>query len=475
MGTETDGKSGYGGIARDDIHGESMRYWDERSRGYSLATRMSLNDKDDGIRRLFRANLPDNRRLRVLDVGTGAGYAAIILAQMGHDVVAVDDSEEMLERARSNARRFHVDIVFMKADVQHLDLDEFSFDVIVAKDTVWSLTDPVAAYMDWVHFLRPGGYLLVIDGNYYLDIYDEDYAKRRRYLDMKNGVDNNLHAKTNIDGVDLNRIREIAKMLPLSRERRPSWDVAVMLGMGLVDIRVTSLDLNSYSVLTKDGMMKLPSKFTILARTPYERDKEDSGYVREEMVDRLSQEIISSDVSTVPLFKALADPKRLRMVMALSKGSMSVGQLSRVLEESPSLVSHDLKLLKDGNLVRSSREGKEVHYRLTDRVAIDEIMRICEAMMALRRCPPCSMRHNYYRQSHRPASCRYASRAPRRSTEGRSPTASSRHCWRSRTPGARPPRPGSWASQSRSSTSTSPASRRRREHRFSRRPRPAPS
>ncbi len=385
MDAESEGRTGYAGVAREDIHGESMRYWDERSRGYSLATRMSLNDKDDGIRRIIRENLPDNRRLRVLDVGTGAGYAAIIMAQMGHDVVAVDDSEEMLERARVNARRFRVDIAFVKADIQRLDLDEFSFDVIVAKDVVWSLTDPVAAYMDWVHFLRPGGYILVIDGNYYLDLYDEDYAKRRRYLDMKNGVDNNLHAKTNIDGVDLNRIKEIAKVLPMSRERRPSWDVATMLGMGLVDIRVTSLDSDSYSVLTKDGMMKLPSRFTILARTPYEREKDDSGYVREEMVEQLSEEIFSSDVSIVPMFKALADPKRLRMMIALSKGSMSVGQLSRVLEESPSLVSHDLKLLKDGNLVKASREGKEIHYRLTDRVAVNEIIQICTAMMAVRR------------------------------------------------------------------------------------------
>lgn len=173
--------------------------YDERSRGYSLATRMSLNNREDDVRRIIGECIPDNRRLRVLDVGTGAGYAAIIMAQMGHDVVAVDYSEEMLEKARSNARQFRVDIMFIEADVENLDLDPFSFDVIVAKDVVWSLVNPVAAYSDWIHLLRPGGYLLVIDGNYYLDLYDEDYAKRRRYLDMKNGVDNNLHAKTNID------------------------------------------------------------------------------------------------------------------------------------------------------------------------------------------------------------------------------------------------------------------------------------
>lgn len=384
-GTESGTPPEIGGMAGEGIRDGAVRYWDERSRGYSLATRMSLNNREDDVRRIIRECIPDNRRLRVLDVGTGAGYAAIIMAQMGHDVVAVDYSEEMLEKARSNARQFRVDIMFIEADVENLDLDPFSFDVIVAKDVVWSLVNPVAAYSDWIHLLRPGGYLLVIDGNYYLDLYDEDYAKRRRYLDMKNGVDNNLHAKTNIDGVNLNRIREIAKMLPLSRERRPSWDVAAMLGMGLVDIRVRSLDSNSYTVLTKDGMMKLPSRFTIFARTLYEKDSEgDYDYIHDEMIEKLSERMLDADVGTVPMFKALADPKRLKIVMALYEGRMSVGQLSNVLGESASLVSHNLKLLKDGNIVRSSREGKEVFYRLTDRVAVGELMALCTAMLQVR-------------------------------------------------------------------------------------------
>ncbi len=384
-GTESGTPPEIGGMAGEGIRDGAVRYWDERSRGYSLATRMSLNNREDDVRRIIRECIPDNRRLRVLDVGTGAGYAAIIMAQMGHDVVAVDYSEEMLEKARSNARQFRVDIMFIEADVENLDLDPFSFDVIVAKDVVWSLVNPVAAYSDWIHLLRPGGYLLVIDGNYYLDLYDEDYAKRRRYLDMKNGVDNNLHAKTNIDGVNLNRIREIAKMLPLSRERRPSWDVAAMLGMGLVDIRVRSLDSNSYTVLTKDGMMKLPSRFTIFARMPYEKDAEgDYDYIHDEMIEKLSERMLDADVGTVPMFKALADPKRLKIVMALYEGRMSVGQLSDVLGESASLVSHNLKLLKDGNIVRSSREGKEVFYRLTDRVAVGELMALCTAMLQVR-------------------------------------------------------------------------------------------
>lgn len=367
------------------IHDSAVRYWDERSRGYSLATRISLNNRDDDVRRIIEECIPDNRRLRVLDIGTGAGYAAIIMAQMGHEVVAVDYSEKMLEKARSNARQFRVDIMFIQGDIEELDLDPFSFDVIVAKDVVWSLVFPARTYNDWIHLLKSGGYLLIIDGNYYLDLYDEDYAKRRNYIDMKNGADSNLHAMTNMDEVNLNRIREIAKLLPLSHERRPSWDMAMMLGMGLVDIRVKLLDSNPYALLTRDGMMKLPFRFMILARMPYENHAtSDYDYVHNEMMTRLSERLLDADTGAVPMFKALADPKRLKIVMALYEGRMNVSQLSDVIGESASLVSHNLKLLKDGNVVRSSREGKEIFYRLTDRVAVGELMTLCTAMLQVR-------------------------------------------------------------------------------------------
>lgn len=388
METDTGTRTEPVALERQDLTGEIRRYWDERSRGYSLATRMGLNNKEDQTRRIIRESIPDTRRLCVLDIGTGAGYAAIILAQMGHDVTAVDNSELMLEKARANARAFRVDIQFVQADLHDLGrmFDAFQFDAIVAKDTMWGITDPVGAYSDWIHLVRPGGYILIIDGNYYLDIYDEEYAKRRRFYDMRDGKDNNLHAHTNIDGVDLDRIREIAKLLPLSRERRPAWDLSVLLGLGLVDFRVMSLDRNSYAVLTRDGMMKLPSRFSILARTPYEKTvDEDRTYVPDDMVTRLSERLAEKDVPEMDVLKALSDQKRVMLVLALAAGSMSVSQLSAVSGDGISSVSHNLKILKDANIVRVSKEGRESYYRLTDRTAIDAILSSCRSLMEIRR------------------------------------------------------------------------------------------
>lgn len=384
VSVESGSDAGSTGIGRTSTIDAIRCFWDERSRGYSLSTRILLNDKEDRDRRLFNELVPASRQLKVLDLGTGAGYAAIILAQMGHDVTAIDNSEQMLSRAQANARDYGVDIAFMQADICDLArlIDPFSFDLVVAKDVVWDLTDPVGAYSEWIRLIRPGGYLLVIDGNYYLELYDEDYARAQRYYEMKYGAGSDLHSRTNIDHVDLERIRDIARALPLSRERRPSWDVSVLLGLGFVDIRVVSRDPIFYSVLTRDGMMKLPAMFAVQARTPFDKSVDE---VRARVLDgeigRISAWLSGRNMSEAIVLKALSDRNRAMIVMALSTGSLNVSEISSITGDSVSSVSHNLKILKDANIVYSSKEGKESYYNLTNRRSVDLILMACKHIL----------------------------------------------------------------------------------------------
>lgn len=343
---------------------------------------MSINDNADPFRLLLRELVPDKRRLRVLDVGTGAGYAAIMLAQMGHDVVALDNSDEMLEKARYNARYFHVNVEFLKADIQRPGLIQRSFDLVVAKDTLWCLDDPVQAYSEWLCLLKPGGFLLIKDGNYYLDLFDEDYAKRRRYFDLRDGTDSNMHARTNLDGVSLQRIKDIACSYPLSKERRPSWDTLTLLGLGIRHVDVRSLDSSPYSVLTEEGMMKLPLTFAIIAQVPYDpvtfNGSESS--VTDDRMEDIASELESLNVPGLSVIKALSDEKRLRIVYALRGGRMSVRQISRVTGDSQSMVSHSLKILRAANVVCFERCGKEMIYQLVDRFAVDSLLEISSVL-----------------------------------------------------------------------------------------------
>jgi DNA-binding transcriptional ArsR family regulator len=66
------------------------------------------------------------------------------------------------------------------------------------------------------------------------------------------------------------------------------------------------------------------------------------------------------------VFKALGEPTRVRIILALTVGELCVCDLAEVLGMSQSAVSHQLRVLRNLSLVRNRREGKEVFYSLDD-------------------------------------------------------------------------------------------------------------
>jgi DNA-binding transcriptional ArsR family regulator len=65
-------------------------------------------------------------------------------------------------------------------------------------------------------------------------------------------------------------------------------------------------------------------------------------------------------------YKALGDPNRLKILMALAKVEMCVCDLAAFAGLTDSAVSHQLRRLKDLSLVKSRREGQIVYYSLDD-------------------------------------------------------------------------------------------------------------
>ena len=66
------------------------------------------------------------------------------------------------------------------------------------------------------------------------------------------------------------------------------------------------------------------------------------------------------------MFKVLADPSRLRILFALERLEMCVCDLAALLEITESAVSHQLRFLRNVNLVKNRREGTVLYYRLVD-------------------------------------------------------------------------------------------------------------
>jgi 2-polyprenyl-3-methyl-5-hydroxy-6-metoxy-1,4-benzoquinol methylase len=72
------------------------------------------------------------QRRRILDVGTGTGRAALLLARGAAEVVGVDASEQMLAVARQRAAEERLDVHFELGDAHALRFGDRAFDVVVS-------------------------------------------------------------------------------------------------------------------------------------------------------------------------------------------------------------------------------------------------------------------------------------------------------------------------------------------------------
>lgn len=87
----------------------------------------------------------------------------------------------------------------------------------------------------------------------------------------------------------------------------------------------------------------------------------------EKVVGARERALPAADVEGVSqLFKAFADPSRLRILHALRTEEMCVCDLSALLDISESAVSHQLRLLRTMRLVANRRDGTVLYYRLLD-------------------------------------------------------------------------------------------------------------
>ena len=168
--------------------------------------------------------------IHVLDVGTGPGFFAIILAELGYQVTAVDYTEAMLEQARRNAGTLAEKICFYRMNAEELSFADNSFDVVVSRNLTWNLPSPERAYAQWARVLNQDGLLLNFDANWYRYLYDAQ-AEAKHLSDRENV--RAVGAADDTAGTDVAAMEAIARQAPLSRRFRPQWDLSVLSSLGM--------------------------------------------------------------------------------------------------------------------------------------------------------------------------------------------------------------------------------------------------
>ena len=90
----------------------------------------------------------------------------------------------------------------------------------------------------------------------------------------------------------------------------------------------------------------------------------DHGAILQAVRQEMPPEELLCDLSD--LFKVFGDTTRMRILYSLFESELCVCDIARVLNLTQSAVSHQLRILKGGKLVKYRREGKVVFYSLAD-------------------------------------------------------------------------------------------------------------
>lgn len=219
---------------------ENKAYWDNRAAGYSQVNQLELNTDQRQIWQnelVCQIKRHFQKKPHILEVGTGPGFFAIILAEAGYSVTAVDYTPAMLLQAKANAGILAEKITFLEMDAEALTFPDGRFDVVLSRNLTWNLPHPKQAYREWARVLAPGGLLLNFDANWYAYLFDP--AERAAYeQDRRNTAEAQI--KDEYLCTDIDVMEGIAQKAPLSRMKRPDWDIRLLTELGMEQIQSDS-------------------------------------------------------------------------------------------------------------------------------------------------------------------------------------------------------------------------------------------
>lgn len=247
----------YGRIVRepeyDDRKEQIVHYWEKRSESFLEQRRSELaNPIAKRWMKEIEKQIPAGRRLKILDVGCGAGFFSILLAKEGHEVFGIDLTPEMIENAIQLAEEENADCCFQVMDAENPMFADETFDVVISRNLTWTLPNAEHAYGEWMRVLKTGGVLLNFDANY-----GKDDASDTKDLPEQ-------HAHFKVGNEMLEECERIKAQLPISRKNRPAYDVAVLCENTEGEIRIdTSLGKRIY--LEKDEFYNPAPMFSICA------------------------------------------------------------------------------------------------------------------------------------------------------------------------------------------------------------------
>ena len=248
----------------ENISKSIKKYWTNRSHTYSNENNAELQCNQGGIwTEAILENVEKVGCLKVLDIGCGPGEFSILMAKAGHDVTGVDMTDAMLEKARLNAQKYNVDVNFVSMDVQNLEFEDETFDLIISRNVTWNLQDIQGFFEGCKRILKNDGRMVYFDANWYLYLYDEEARRLKEFADNRY---KHIYKKENGYVVSNVSLTNVAYGLPMSKVKRPKWDRENLPKFGFEVIRIDE-NIND-RVLNEEEQVRYFSTplFTVVAK-----------------------------------------------------------------------------------------------------------------------------------------------------------------------------------------------------------------
>ena len=209
--------------------------WRISAKGYSGIILQEIKDgMDERWKAVILEKAPHSGPLKILDVGTGPGFFALILSKAGHHVTGIDASSDMIGCAAENCRVAGVSPELFVMDSHETDFPDGSFDMIVSRNVVWTLTDPVKAYREWHRVLKSEGRLIVFDGNWSSNM--DERVKAQADADREEYIRKYGEPPLSYKPDEEEKARGWKRDMPLNGEKRPEWDEKTLSSIGYKNI-----------------------------------------------------------------------------------------------------------------------------------------------------------------------------------------------------------------------------------------------
>jgi ubiquinone/menaquinone biosynthesis C-methylase UbiE len=152
----------------DVVKQQVAAHWNRRAPGFDADFGHSIRTPGERAAwdRILDLVVPARGKLDALDVGCGTGFLTFELAGRGHRVTGVDFAPAMIAEARRKATERGIAVRLEAGDAEQLQFAAGSFDLLVSRHLLWTLPHPEAAIDEWVRVLRPGGRLVIVDGQF---------------------------------------------------------------------------------------------------------------------------------------------------------------------------------------------------------------------------------------------------------------------------------------------------------------------